>query len=280
MPVCSLDVASSTWRLLTTGFRDGVANMAIDEAILLSVSAGTSLPTLRFYGWKPPCVSVGYAQSLRGEVDLDACRALGYTWVRRPTGGRAVLHIDELTYSVAAPQADPRVAGDILTSYRRLSLGLVSGLRLLGCDATQAARQHNRDAVAESAACFDVPAPYEVTALGRKLVGSAQARRRGVVLQHGSLPLTGDVARLADVLSLPAHGRQELREKLCRRAIVLDEALGRAVSWEEAAAALAEGFVEALNLRLEPGGLSAGEQAEADRLQALHAGDEWMLGSS
>jgi lipoate-protein ligase A len=151
---------------------------------------------------------------------------------------------------------------------------------LLGCDATQAARQQDRDAVTESAACFDVSAPYEVTALGRKLVGSAQVRRRGVVLQHGSLPLTGDVSRLANVLSLSAHGRQELCEKLCRRAIALDEALGRAVSWAEAAAALAEGFIEALNLRLEPGGLSAGEQAEVDRQQALYAGDEWMFGSS
>ena len=274
-------MSEATWRLLNTGLNDGATNMAVDEAILLAVAEGRSPPTLRFYGWQPPCVSIGYAQSLRDEVDLDACRGHGYTWVRRPTGGRAVLHIDELTYSVTAAQEDPRVAGDIVTSYRRLSLGLVAGLRLLGCGAVQAGRQPRgeRDvAEARSAACFDVPSHHEVMALGRKLVGSAQVRRKGVVLQHGALPLMGDVSRLVDVLALDEPSRASLRAKLRWRAIALDEALGGPVSFDQVAAALQEGFARALNLVLEPGELSADEQADVVRLRAKYEGDDWTHG--
>lgn len=262
--------------MLNTGFSDGATNMAIDEAIMQAVAENRAPPTVRFYGWRPPCVSIGYAQSLRGEIDLNICRRKGYTWVRRPTGGRAVLHIDELTYSVVAPQGEARVAGDILTSYRRLSLGLVAGLRSLVCDVYQAGLLDN-NSTDKSAACFDVPSHYEVTALGRKLVGSAQFRRKGVVLQHGALPLMGDVSRLADVLALPESDRERLREKLRQRAIALDEAVGRAVLYGEAAEALAEGFSEALNLELVPGVLSVYERSAADRLRTRYSGDEWTF---
>lgn len=270
------DLPHATWRLLDTGFSDGATNMAIDEAVMQAVAGKKSLPTLRFYGWQPPCVSIGYAQPLRGEIDLDTCRRKRYTWVRRPTGGRAILHIDELTYSVVAPQGEARVAGDILTSYRRLSLGLVAGLRSLGGDVAQAGLLHN-DSIEKSAACFEVPSHHEVTALGRKLVGSAQVRRRGVVLQHGALPLTGDVSRLADVLALPERDRDRLRGKLRQRAIALDEALGRIVPYDEVAEALAEGFAQALNVDLEPGVLSADERAAAARLRSRYSGDEWTF---
>jgi lipoate-protein ligase A len=253
-------------------------NMAIDEAIMLAVADSQSPPTLRFYGWQPPCVSVGHAQSLAGEVDLDACRQLGYTWVRRPTGGRAILHIDELTYSVAAPHKEERVVGDIVTSYRRLSLGLVAGLRLVGCDIAQAGLQPDARRADKSAACFDVPSHYEVTAGGRKLVGSAQVRRRGVVLQHGALPLYGDVARLAEALALSPPERTELRVTLRSRAITLEEAVGHKVDRAQVVAALTEGFARALNLRLEPGKLSAEEQATALLLQARYA-DEALTGN-
>jgi lipoate-protein ligase A len=270
-----MDLPLGEWRLVATREHDGATNMAIDEAILLSVSEGRSAPTIRLYGWRPPCVSIGYAQSMRGSIDLDACREQGYDWVRRPTGGRAVLHIDELTYSVAAPQDEPRVRGDILTSYRRLSRGLVAGLRYLGAEVRQSEGEETREA--ESAACFDVPSQYEVTAMGRKLVGSAQVRRRGVVLQHGALPLRGDVARLANILAISEADRGTLRAKLRARAIALDEVLGRSVSWEQAAEALAAGFSDGLRLGLLCGALTAHELATATRLQAHYAGDDWTF---
>jgi lipoate-protein ligase A len=273
-----VDLPHATWRLLDTGLNDGATNMAIDEAILMAVAAGLSSPTVRFYGWQPPCVSVGYAQPLRDEIDLEACRRLGYTWVRRPTGGRAILHIDELTYSVVAPLQEPRVAGDILTSYRRLSEGLIAGLSLLGCDATQADQDVGAHSSDLSAACFDVPSPYEIVVQGRKLVGSAQARRSRTVLQHGTLPLHGDVTRLGQVLAVSQPERAVMRGTLRRRAIALDEALGHCVCWSEAAAALAKGFAQALNLTLVPEGLSEHEQAALVPLCDKHRQEKWLFG--
>jgi lipoate-protein ligase A len=252
--------------------------MAIDEAILMAVAAGLSPPTLRFYAWDPPCVSVGYAQSLQGEIDLEACRRLGYDWVRRPTGGRAILHVDELTYSVVAPLQEPRVAGDILTSYRRLCTGLVAGLKLLGCDAVQAAPDRDQHMPDLSAACFDVPSPYEVMAGGRKLVGSAQARRRRTVLQHGTLPLCGDVTRLCQVVALPESERVALQGTLYRRATTLRQVLGQTVSWDEAADALARGFAQALNVALVPQELSDDELAAIVPLRDKHRGKKWLFG--
>jgi lipoate-protein ligase A len=265
----------ATWRLINTGASDGAANMAIDEAIMRSVAEGRSPPTLRFYGWEPPCVSVGYSQSVRKEIDLDRCRERGYTWVRRPTGGRAILHIDELTYSVVAPQGEARVAGDIITSYRRLSLGLVEGLRTLHGGVVQADRMDSDGGLEKSAACFDVPSHYEVTAYGRKLVGSAQVRRNGVVLQHGALPLMGDVSRLVDVLALSEPDRGALRDKLLVRAIALDEVVGRVVPFDEAVEALTRGFCRALNLEFTSGGLSRFEREAAEGLMSRYTGDEW-----
>jgi lipoate-protein ligase A len=269
------DLPHATWRLINTGVSDGATNMAIDEAIMQSVTEERSPPTLRFYAWDPPCVSVGYSQSVRGEVDLERCRELGYTWVRRPTGGRAILHIDELTYSVVAPPGEARVAGDIVTSYRRLSLGLVEGLRALHGGVVQADRMNADGGLDKSAACFDVPSHYEVTAYGRKLVGSAQVRRKGMVLQHGALPLEGDVSRLVDVLALSEADRGVLRGKLLERAIALDEVVGRVVSFDEVAEALIGGFGRALNLELVPGELSAFEREAAEGLMSRYTGDEW-----
>ncbi len=269
------ELPKTTWRLIDTGFRDGATNMAIDEAIMQAVAEEEAPPTLRIYGWDPPCVSVGYAQSMLSEIDLEACRRRGYTWVRRPTGGRAILHIDELTYSVVASHDEARVSGDIITSYRRISMGLVEGLRSLISDIGQADLMESTDSIEKSAACFDVPSHYEVTAHGRKLIGSAQVRRMGVVLQHGALPLRGDVTRLVDVLALSERDRDGLRDKLRQRAIALDEAVGRVIPFSEVAEALSKGFAEALNLNLEPGVLSTYELAAADRLKPRYLSDDW-----
>jgi lipoate-protein ligase A len=267
----------ATWRLLSTGASDGATNMAVDEAVLEAVAAGQSPPTLRFYVWQPPCLSVGYAQAIRDEVDLDACRARGIDVVRRPTGGRAILHTDELTYSVLVPQDDPRVSGGIVESYRRLCQGLLAGLRILGLDVVQAGRKlPGADSL--SAACFDAPSDYEITVGGRKLVGSAQARRRVVVLQHGALPLVGDVTRIVDLLHLPDDEREAFRTALLARATTLEAALGRPLPFDEAAHALARGFAQALNLDLVYGELSPGEQARARMLRAeKYAAEGWTF---
>lgn len=250
----------ATWRLLNTGPADGATNMAIDEAILMAVAEGKSPSTLRFFAWEPPCLSIGYNQAV-DEVDIIRCQQAGVDVVRRPTGGRAILHTDELTYSIVAPQSEPRVAGGVVESYRRLSAGLVRGLRLLGVDVVQAEAGHGPNADA-SAACFDAPSAYEVTAGGKKLVGSAQVRRKEAVLQHGSLPLQGDITRICHYLMVPSEERRgELRRELRARATSLELVLGRTIPFAQVAEALVSGFSEALNLHLEPGELSQHELA-------------------
>jgi lipoate-protein ligase A len=264
---------AATWRLVHTPPADGPANMAIDEAILLAVAQGGAQPTLRFFSWAPPCLSLGYAQPA-AEADAARLRRLGFDLVRRPTGGRAILHTDELTYSVIAPMDEPRVHGGVIESYQQLSAGLMRGLTHLGL----AARADKEYAAGSSSApkgpvCFEVPSNYEITVGGpeqpRKLLGSAQVRKQGVVLQHGTLPLAGDLGRISEVLAFESDAeRARVQARVRQRAATAAEVLGREVTWDEAAAALARGFAEALNLQWVAAGLSASEQALARRLRA------------
>jgi lipoate-protein ligase A len=184
---------------------------------------------------------------------------------------------------VVAPETEPRVVGGVVGSYRRLSTGLVRGLERLGALGV-AAQEHNpgRHSTPSAAkkagvgrrrragpVCFEVPSDYEITAQGRKLIGSAQMRAEGVVLQHGAVPLYGDIARICALLVSrpdPAGVRA--------RATTVEETLKRRVVWEETAEALAAGFAEALGLRLEPGGLSDEERAWAEALRAEKYGTE------
>jgi len=271
----------STWRLLRSAWADGATNMAVDEAILRAVAAGQVPPTLRLYAWEPACLSLGRGQPL-ADVDLQALRAADFGLVRRPTGGKAILHVDELTYSVLAPQDDARVSGGIVESYRRLSAGLVRGLERLGLTSLVADRQKSPPLVegGKGPVCFEVPSDYEITAGGRKLVGSAQMRTQSVVLQHGALPLYGDITRICPLLAAHPDPVQ-----VRARATTVEEALGsfgstrdkRSVTWDEAADAVAAGFAEALNLRLEPGTLTGEERAWAEELRAeKYATDEWI----
>lgn len=260
-----------SWRLLNTGLAEGAWNMAVDEAIVRAVHAGLVPPTLRFYGWSPPCLSLGQAQAA-AEVDFGACAALGIDVVRRSTGGRAILHTDELTYSVVAPESDPRVSGDIVTSYRKLSAGLMEGLRLLSVPGVQAAPQTESPANhPNSPVCFEAPSHYEITVQGKKLAGSAQMRKGGMVLQHGALPLTGDIARICQLLRLAPNP-----DRVRARAATVEAVIGRIVSFEAAADAMAQGFARALDVELAAGQLTPQENRWADELrQGRYGLEEW-----
>jgi lipoate-protein ligase A len=251
--------------------RSGAENMALDEVLMDAVAAGEAPPTLRFYQWSPPCLSLGKRQPLSG-VRLARCGRDGVDVVRRATGGLAILHTDELTYSVVTRPDDPRAAGAILDAYRSLSQGLLAGLHQLGVPATMTpvapAGTHNA-----TAACFEAPSAYEITVGTQKLIGSAQARPRGRVLQHGSLPLIGDIARVVDYLEFPTEeAREALRAHLRERATTLSAVLGREISFAEAAEAMRRGFADALNLTLTPGEASADELASAERRAREKAG--------
>ncbi len=263
------------WRLIFSAPTDGATNMALDEAILQEVAAGRSPATLRFYAWSPPCLSLGMAQPSAG-VDLARLEALGWDLVRRPTGGRAILHTDELTYSVIAPQDEPRVAGPVIESYRRLSGGLARGLQLLGLHVAEANRA-SPGRRSSGPICFEVPSTYEITAESKKLIGSAQARKQGVVLQHGTLPLVGDLGRICEALAFAdEEARAVARARVLERAITLESALGRAVAWQEAAQAMAQGFAQALELALAPGDVTEAEWEAARQLRAeKYAAPAW-----
>ena len=253
--------AGDVWRLLLSPPAKGAWNMAVDEAVLAAVGRGEAPPTLRLYAWSPPCLSLGRHQP-PNEVDLARLRARGWGMVRRPTGGRAILHTDELTYAVIAPAEHPLMRGGVLPSYRRLAAGLLAALRALGVEARMEG-EHPPSAEAPPV-CFEVPSSYELTVAGRKILGSAQARRHGAVLQHGSLPLWGDLGRIADALHFPDDAaREAARQAVRRRAITLSEAAGREVTWEEAARAFWQGFSAAWGLRWSFGVLSEGEYADA-----------------
>ncbi|MCC6895575.1 MAG: lipoate--protein ligase family protein [Anaerolineae bacterium] len=227
------------WRLIYDNPANGAWNMAVDEAIMESVGAGNSPPTLRLYAWLPSCLSLGYGQRV---ADVDFARTDYYGWdvVRRPTGGRAILHADELTYSLSLPVDDDLAAGTVVESYQRISAALVTGLIRLGA-APQADKRAER--IESGPVCFETPSHYEITLNERKLIGSAQLRRRGAVLQHGSLPLWGDIARICEGLVFPDDtGRESAIHHVRQRAITLEESLGYAVTWEDAAVALVNGF--------------------------------------
>jgi len=188
---------TDTWRLLITSPARGAWNMAVDEAILESAGRGAVLPTLRLYGWEPACLSLGYAQSYK-DVDADRLRARGWDVVRRATGGRAILHIDELTYSVTAPPDEPRVQGSVLESYHRLARALVGAVRGLGLP-VEMEKNTPASGDARGPVCFEVPSAYEIVVDGKKLIGSAQARKKEACSNTGHFRCT------ATWLALPRY---------------------------------------------------------------------------
>jgi lipoate-protein ligase A len=260
------------WRLIYDYPTVGVQNMAIDEAILM---IGERVPTLRFYAWSPPCLSLGYAQKT-ADVDFERVAAMGWDVVRRPTGGRAILHADELTYSLMLPDGDPIASGGIIESYRRISGALIAGLQSLGIQ-SQADRRAERENP-HGPVCFDTPSHYEITVGGRKLIGSAQMRRKEGVLQHGSLPLWGDIGRICAALNYPdENSRKQGKAQVRARAATLGDVL-KDVSWEDAAAAITSGFRETFDVEFVAVELSDAEYHYAAQLAAeKYASPEWTF---
>ena len=261
------------WRLLVTEAADGPTNMAIDEALWKARRAGTAPPTLRFYAWSPPTVSLGYGQAVDGEVDHDACRALGVGVVRRPTGGSAIYHDGperELTYSVAATNADLGVGTDLLASYRWIASALARGLRELGAPVDIVERRREYGPV--PAFCFARTGTYELEIGARKLVGSAQRRHGTSFLQHGSILLGVDAARLAAIFPR-THDP-------ARSVATLEEALGHRPAWDDVVAALTRAFEAEHEVDLRPGGLTEDEaNAAAALAREKYATAEWLAGA-
>jgi lipoate-protein ligase A len=271
-----MHLPKAKWRLIKTPPASGAWNMAVDEAILQAVGRKEVLPTLRLFAWDPPCISLGYAQSYL-DIDEEALKARTWDVVRRATGGKAILHTDELTYSVIGPPTDARLEGDILTSYKRLSTALLASLEYLKLSVKALPKEKLSTTEAYDPVCFDVPSNYEITVDGKKLVGSAQARKKEGVLQHGSLPLTGDLTRITEVLVYENEAdRKAAAKKLLARASTVENALGHKVSWEEVADAVVSAFRKELNIEFITEELSSNEREETERLiTEKYRNSEW-----
>ncbi len=257
------------FRLIIDRDHDGATNMARDEAISRAVSAGAQPPTLRFYDWVPPAISLGQSQRI-SSVNEAACNDAGVGIVRRATGGLAILHTDELTYSIALPITHPLAEGDVMTSYRRIADAIVEALKRLGVRDANADRVAKEDK-AKGPVCFEAPSDYEVVGGGKKLVGSAQWRRVDGVLQHGSLPLVGDIARVCALL-VDAPSAEKVRE----HAATLKDVLGHEVSWDAAAQVWHEALADVLDIRFTEGRLSDDElRCTDDLLREKYANDAW-----
>lgn len=262
------------WRLLVTHATDGATNMAIDEALLVGRQAGTSLPTVRFYAWAPPTVSLGYGQPLDRHVDVEACRRLGVGIVRRPTGGSAIYHDGperELTYSVVATADDLRIASDLLETYHWIGRALLRGLKALGAAAELVPERPPDGPI--PAFCFARTGAYEIEIGGRKLVGSAQRRQGLSFLQHGSVLLGVDLPRLRVVFPTTPDPLATLT--------TLEAALGRRPAFDEVAEALQVAFEAEHGLTLTRGGLTADESARAESLvRDKYATPEWLAATA
>ncbi len=264
----------SRWRLIVDRPADGAWNMAVDEALLESCVAGThpTSPTLRLYAWRPAALSLGRSQRSNGACDAAYLRQHGIDLVRRPTGGTAVLHEYERTYAVIARLRSPPFSGSVGQTYAEIARALGVALRRLGLDARATVGEvapgppRRRDA---GAACFGSRSNHEISVDGRKLVGSAQLRRRCAFLQHGSILLRADPARLAHAIGLrePPGGYTDLSREL-----------GRHPLSSEVDRVLVDAFSETFSADLEAGELTPRETEHATRLRSFkYHSREWTL---
>ncbi len=241
---------SENWRLIITPPLSGAKNMSLDEVLLHSAASKLEPPTLRLYSWEVPTLSLGYAQSIN-DVNISKLEQLGWGLVRRPTGGRAILHTDELTYSITAAIDDPLMSGNLLESYQRISKALLGALQILGVNARADSEYSNQVTLGrKEPVCFEVPSNYEVTYLGKKLIGSAQARKNNGVLQHGSLPLFGDLTRITQVLNYEGEEkRKKSADSLLGHAGTVLSLTGKTISLEEAQKAFINAFSSTLDIQ-------------------------------
>lgn len=237
------------WRLLQTGYDSASSNMAIDNAILIANSKGRVPPTVRFYGWVPPAISIGYFQSLTDEVDIDVCKRLGVGYVRRITGGGAVYHEKEVTYSIVVPESHPEIPKNIIQSYGRICGAVIRGLGFMGIES-------------------DYAPINDIVAGGRKISGNAQTRKAGTVLQHGTVLMDVDVDKMFSLLKVP---NEKIKDKLIadvkQRVTSIRHMVGKDVSFEEVTSAMMRGFEEEFHVELVEGSLCEEELSLAKEFE-------------
>jgi len=251
---------NGTWRLIDMRIEDAYTQMAIDEAIAYARNREETPNTIRLYRWKPSAVSIGYFQSLENEVDLEECKRQGVDVIRRITGGGAVFHDyeGEITYSLVAPDSDPKIPSDIVKSYEIICSCIIDGLKELGVDS-------------------EFKPINDIVADGKKISGNAQTRRHGVILQHGTILVDCDVKKIFSLLKVSGIKISDKAIKSAEERVTsVRKYLGRYVSFEEAEAALIKGFEGGLDIKLRLGKLTQYEDELVEEYRKRYKSRDWV----
>lgn len=255
--------------------------MAMDEALLTFHSEGQIPPVIRFYEWAEPTLSIGYFQTAARDINLEAVQAQGIDFVRRPTGGRAVLHEHELTYSVIVSEEHPDMPKNVTEAYRVISEGILSGFHELGMEAyfsvPESKEQLDDLKKPKSAVCFDAPSWYELVVEGKKVAGSAQTRQKGVILQHGAILLDVDIDKLLSVFKFESDEQKAImHDKLVQKAVAINDLTDAHITAAQATEAFRRGFEQSLQIELVPYELTSEQLQIVEEIERTkYATDEW-----
>ncbi len=269
------------WVFINSGASSPSFNMALDEALLNWHSEGLIPPVIRFYSWQPAALSIGYFQKVEKEIDMEAVNRLGLGFVRRPTGGRGVLHEHELTYSIIVSEDYPDMPETVTEAYRVLSEGLLEGFKNLGLDAYFSVPDTDEKRAdlkkPKSAVCFDAPSWYEMVVEGKKVAGSAQTRQKGVILQHGAILIDLDAEKLLSVFKFSSEqAKERMRAKIPEKAVSINSLREEPATAEECVRAFKSGFEQALSIDLQAYHLSEQQLADVKALEEKkYANAEW-----
>ena len=272
-----------TWYFINSGACSPSFNMALDEALLDWHSDGSMPPILRFYGWNPATLSIGYFQNVEREINMEEVIRHSLGFVRRPTGGRGVLHEHELTYSIIVREDYPNMPASVTEAYRVLSEGLLIGFQKLGLNACFSVpntdEKKNDLKNPKSAVCFDTPSWYELVVEGKKVAGSAQTRQKGVILQHGAILLDLDEDKLVSLFHYPSEDvKNRVRNGLPKKAVAINRVRDTAATIEECIEAFKNGFTESLAIDLVPYSLTSEQLEYVHSLESnRYANDEWTF---
>ncbi len=272
------------WRFINSGFMSGPLNMALEEVLWKRCQEGTSSLTVRVFGWTPPAISIGYHQEPAAILDLYCCEVDQIDIVRRITGGRAVWHEGEITYSVVSPLTSPFFEGGLSESNQKISQILVQAIQELGVVAAVSdlsqIPQKNGGALFSSP-CFASTTRHEIIVEGRKLVGSAQKRDRTIFLQHGSILLDHSHWKITDYMKISSLlERERARKILMQKSIDLESILGRPVLFDTVAQVLFKEFVKILGTPVSSTGFTDEEMEEAILLSQKNQSTHFFCGVS
>ncbi len=260
-------------RFIDTGENNGAMNMAIDEALLILEKKRGNPPAVRVYKFVPPTLSIGYFQSMKREIDTAKCKEKGFDYVRRPTGGRAVLHDKELTYSVTVASPHPIMDMSLLDSFHFISKGIIKAINLLGGNAYFSSRE---DSEISSPSCFAAPTFSDILLNGKKIVGSAQMRNKNGLLQHGSILYHVNVDDIFYCFNMDDSKKKRLSALSKKKISSLSDELGKEITFDMVKEAFMKGMESVFNEEFEIAALSEEEKALANKLYAeKYSTDQW-----